>query len=140
MIKELLDHESRGHWEVIKRKDMSAGAKTILSVWAFNLKLFPDGTVLKHKARLNAHGGMQRWGVDYWETYAPVVNWISVRFLLAIAIIHGLKTKPIDFVLAFPQVDLDADVFMEFPFGAMEKRISCVQIEKEPVWAYGCII
>ena len=117
MIKEVLDHESREHWEVVKRKDMPSGAKTILSVWAFKVKRLPDGTVLKHKARLNAHGGMQKWGVDYWETYAPVVNWISVRFLLAIAIIHGLKTKAIDFVLAFPQADLDRDVFMELPFG-----------------------
>ena len=91
MIKEVNDHEKRNHWEVVKRRDMPAGSKTILSVWAFKVKRYPDSTVLKHKARLNAYGGMQRWGVDYWQTYADVVNWISVRFLLAITIIHGLK-------------------------------------------------
>ena len=74
-----------------------------------------------------ALGGMQRWDVDYWETYASVVNWISVQFLLAIAVIHGLKTKAIDFVLAFPQADLDRDVYMELPygFGYGKKEIMC---------------
>ena len=66
---------------------------------------------------MNAHGGMQRWGIDYWETYAPFVNWISVRLMLALSIAHGLKTKSIDFVLAFPQAELERDVFMELPYG-----------------------
>jgi len=117
MIKEIEDHEVRDHWEIIDRMDLPKGAKTSLSVWAFKLKGFPDGQVMKHKARLNAHGGMQRWGVDYWETYAPVVNWISVRLMMAITIIHKLETKSIDFVLAFPQAELDRDVFMELPYG-----------------------
>jgi len=117
MIKEVDDHESRDHWEVVQRTSMPKGAKTILSVWAFKRKRLPDGTILKHKARLNAHGGMHRWGIDYWETYAPVVNWISVRLLMVLAIIHKLDTKSIDFVLAFPQADLDRDVFMELPYG-----------------------
>ena len=43
---------------------------------------------MKHKARLFSHGGMQQWGVNYWETYSPVVNWISVRHPLAIVSIN----------------------------------------------------
>ena len=117
MIKEIQEHESRGHWELVKRSALPKGSKTILSVWAFKRKRLPDGTILKHKARLNAHGGMQRWGVDYYETYAPVVNWISVRILMAISLIHNLDTKSIDFVLAFPQAELTRDVFMELPYG-----------------------
>ena len=60
---------------------------------------------------------MQTWGVNYWETYAPTVNWISVRFLLIIAEILQLETQAIDFVLAFPQADLDVPVYMELPAG-----------------------
>ena len=117
MVKEIDDHQSRGHWELVERSSLPKGAKTILSVWAFKRKRLPDGTILKHKARLNAHGGMQRWGIDYFETYAPVVNWISVRILLALSIIHNLESKSIDFVLAFPQADLERDVYMELPYG-----------------------
>jgi hypothetical protein len=58
---------------------------------------------------------MQTWGHNYWETYAPVVNWASVCLILAIAKIHGLSSKSIDFVLAFPQSDLKIPVFMELP-------------------------
>ena len=117
MLKEINDYESRDHWELVLRKDLPAGAKTILSVWAFKRKRHPDGQVYKHKARLNAHGGMQRWGVDYWETYAPVVNWISIRLLLILTVVHKLETKSIDFVLAFPQAELKRNVFMELPYG-----------------------
>jgi len=64
----------------------------------------------KPKARLCAHGGMQTWGQNYWETYAPVVNWASVRLTLAIEKIHGLSLKSINFVLAFPHADLEIPV------------------------------
>jgi len=117
MIKEINDHEQRNHWTMIPRSSLPANVKTILSIWSFKRKRHPDGRLMKHKARICAHGGMPRWGIDYWETYSPVVNWISVRALLAISAIHNLPTKSIDFVLAFPQADLDTDVYMEFPAG-----------------------
>ena len=60
---------------------------------------------------------MQTWGQNYWETYAPDVNWASVCLLLAIAKINGLPSKSIDFVLAFLQVDLEVPVYMELPIG-----------------------
>ena len=49
--------------------------------------------------------------------YAPVVTWASVRMLLIVAKIYKLESKSIDFVLAFPQADLDVPVFMELPSG-----------------------
>ena len=60
---------------------------------------------------------MQTWGENYWETYAPVVNWLSVRVMLALATIHDLDARSMDFVLAFPQADLNVDVYMELPYG-----------------------
>ena len=46
-----------------------------------------------------------------------MVNWASVRLLLSIAKIHNLPSKGIDFVLAFPQADLEVPVYMEMPMG-----------------------
>ena len=60
---------------------------------------------------------MQQWGVNFWETYAPVVNWISIRILLVLSEIVGLKSKALDFVLVFPQADLDVPVYTELPVG-----------------------
>ena len=42
-----------------------------------------------------------------------VVKWASVHILLAVAKIHGLSSNSIDFVLAFPQADLEVPVFTE---------------------------
>ena len=67
---------------------------------------------MKYKARLCAHGGQQMYGVNYWETYSPVVNWISVRLLLTICHLHKLESESIDFVLAFPQADIDLDIYI----------------------------
>ena len=84
----------------------------------------------KHKARLCAHGGMQQWGIIYWETYAPIVNWISIRFLLVLGEIVGLESQAIDFVLAFLQADLDVPVYMEFP---LRMEIPCAAYEKQHI-------
>ena len=116
MIKELEDHRSRGHWKLVPRSEIG-DAPTIQSVWSFKRKRRPDGSLLKHKARLCAHGGMQEYGVNYWDTYAPVVNWISIRMMLTLSVIHGLYTTSIDFTLAFPQADVETTIYMEIPAG-----------------------
>ena len=124
MMKEIEVHEGRNHWTCIKKSevpreklDKKGQLKTILSIWSFKRKRFPSGKLMKHRARLCAHSGMQQWGLDFWETFSPVVMWITVRALLTVAAIHGLPSKCIDFVLAFPQAELDVDVFMELPIG-----------------------
>ena len=60
---------------------------------------------------------MEEWGEKYWETYRPVVNMLTVCLLMALCNIHKLESKSIDFVLAFPQADLDVDIWMELPIG-----------------------
>ena len=97
--------------------DMPPDTKTILASWSFKRKKFPDGRINKHKACLCAQGGMQPWGVNYWETYSPVVNWLSIRTLMILSILYDLETRSIDFVLAFTQADLDVLIFMEMPIG-----------------------
>ena len=75
--------------------------------------IFPYGFLNKHKACLCAHGVMQEWGENYWETYSPVVNMLTVRLLLALCNIHKLESKSIDFVFAFIQADFDVGIWME---------------------------
>jgi Reverse transcriptase (RNA-dependent DNA polymerase) len=73
--------------------------------------------IYKHKARLNIHGGQQELGVNYWETYAPVVTWAAIRLLLALSIICGWKSTQIDFVLANPQAPVECELYMKVPKG-----------------------
>ncbi len=109
---EIDDHKTCKHWNLMEHKDLTPGTKTIMAIWSFKHKWFPDRTLHKHKSRLCAHVGQQTWGQDYWE---PVENWASVQLLLIIAKIHGLESKTINFVLAFLQAVLDVLVCMELP-------------------------
>ena len=63
------------------------------------------------------HGDMQQWGVNYWETYSPVVNCMSVRAILVLSIPIELHTNSVYFVLAYTQADVKTDIFMELPIG-----------------------
>ena len=56
-------------------------------------------------------------GCDLLGNISPVVNWMSVRLILTLAIIHDLPAQAIYFVLAFPQAKLNILVFMELPVG-----------------------
>ena len=96
---------------------MPRGIKPIMANWSFKRKRYPYVTLNKHKARLCAHRGKHQWGINYWKTYAPVVNWVSVRFLLIISQLAGLETQALDFVLAFLQAKLYVPVYMKIPPG-----------------------
>ena len=58
---------------------------------------------------------MQQWGNDYRETNAPVVSWINIRYLLVLSEIVGLESQAIDFVVVFPQEELNVPLYMELP-------------------------
>jgi hypothetical protein len=68
--------------------------------WVFRIKRFPDGSLRKLKARLCATGYERTEGVEYTDTFAPVVNWTAVRFLLMMSILLNQATKQVDYVAA----------------------------------------
>ena len=117
ILVEIEAHNSRNHWIPVPRSSLAPGIKTIILIWYFKCKCIPNGRISKYKARLCAHGGMQRGGIDYWETYSPVVYWISVRLLFSLTQILKLESRSINFVLDFPHAELDEDIYMEAPYG-----------------------
>ena len=60
---------------------------------------------------------MQVEGEDYFESYAPVVQWSTTRLLIIMSILHNLHTCQVDYVNAFAQADLNEDVYIEMPQG-----------------------
>ena len=76
-----------------------------------------DGSLSKYKERICCHRGQQEYGVNYWETYAPVVNQTSVRVILILSKIHALESKSIDFTLAYSQADAKIPIFLYPPQG-----------------------
>jgi hypothetical protein len=81
--------------------------------------------ITKWKAWLNVHGGREQHGINFWETYAPVVNLSTVRLVLTLSLLNGFKTRQVDFVQAFTQAPLDCPIYMEVPagFSIIEDRL-----------------
>jgi len=85
-------------WDEVPRESWM---NVLPSTWAFRIKRFPDGAIRKFKARFCARGDRQIHGVDFFETFAPVVSWTTVRLLLILSLELGLATKQVDYTAAF---------------------------------------
>lgn len=111
---ELKAHRENGTWEFVPREP---GRKLIDSKWVFKVLRDSEGSVLRFKARLCARGFLQRQGVDYSETFSPVVRYDSIRVLLAIITEENLEVVQFDVRTAFLHGDLEEDILMEIPTG-----------------------
>ena len=118
MRDEVKAHTDNNHWVIVHRSSVPKGMKILPAVWAMRRKRrLGTGEVYKWKARLNVHGGKQVYGVNYWETYSPVVQWTSTRFFLTISVLRGWICRQLDFVLAYPQAPVETEMYIEIPRG-----------------------
>src|SRR5688572_5737299 len=105
--------------------DVPDGRKAIKCKWVFKTKLKVDGTVDRYKARLVAKGCSQKPGIDYEETYGPVVRYTSIRFLMALAAKYDLDIDQMDVTTAFLNPELEEEVYMELPSGYRLNNRTC---------------
>jgi hypothetical protein len=69
----------------------------------------------KHKAWFCCRGDKQIEGVDFFDIYAPVVAWSTVRMLMNIAIQQGWASWQVDFSNTFVQATLEEEVYVKMP-------------------------
>ena len=86
----------------------------------FTRKLNSQGRVIRYKVRLLAQGFIQRLGVDFDETYSPVMNCVSFRYLIAMTIYLALKIYLLDVVTANLHGTLDSVLHINPPPGFLE--------------------
>lgn len=101
-------------WKLVQ---LPADRKVIDNRWLFKVKCNPDGSVDRFKARLVVRGFSQEYGIDYHETFSPVVKFTSIRTILAIAAAEQMVLKSFDVKTAFLYGELDEDIFMSQPEG-----------------------
>ncbi|KAH6585716.1 hypothetical protein BASA50_001051 [Batrachochytrium salamandrivorans] len=101
-------------WLVCK---LPPGKRPIKVRWVFKIKKHTDGTIDKYKARLVAKGCVQVPGVDFHETYAPVLRFTSFRTLMAIAATHDLEVDHTDANNAFLNGTINEELYIELPDG-----------------------
>jgi transposase InsO family protein len=129
--KEAMRSPYRAQWEQAMREELDsinanhtytlvplpAGRRAIGSKWVYKIKRHADGSVDRFKARLVAKGYAQRHGIDFTETFAPVVRFSSLRAILAIAAAKDYEVHQMDVKTAFLNGDLDEDIYMHQPDG-----------------------
>jgi len=101
--------------------------RTISCRWTYRIKPTNPPT---YKARLVARGFSQVEGIDYEETYSPVVSDTAVRVLLTIAATLDWELHQVDVVMAYPNAKLKEQIFIKPPPGFEEKYKSTLRLNK----------
>jgi transposase InsO family protein len=111
---ELGAHYKNKTWCVVERQnDMNV----IGSKWVFKKKRDMSGNVSKYKARLVAKGFNQQYGIDYHDTFAPVMKYKSLRIMLALSLYQNTCMEQLDVKTAFLNAQVEEDIYIDIPEG-----------------------
>uniref|UniRef100_A0AAV1TGV6 Integrase catalytic domain-containing protein n=1 Tax=Peronospora matthiolae TaxID=2874970 RepID=A0AAV1TGV6_9STRA len=102
---------------VFRAAKLPNGQSAIGTKWVFKIKRKADGSIEKYKARLVAKGFRQKYGIDYTETFSPVVKYVTLRMVIAITKHFGWPLDQLDVVTAFLYGVMKEKVFCAVPEG-----------------------
>lgn len=119
MVEEFNALIDNGTWTLVPRH---SSMNVVGSKWIFRLKQKSDGSLDRYKARLIAKGYTQERGVDFAETFSPVVKHATIRLVLTHAIAQNWKVRQLDVKNAFLNGTLNEDVYMSHPPGFKDKN------------------
>jgi hypothetical protein len=95
-------------WDVT---ELPPGRKAIGTKWVFKTKTNSAGEIVRYKARLVIQGFSQVEGIDFFETYAPVANIITVRTILAVATSLDWELDQMDVDTAFLNAPVEEEIY-----------------------------
>jgi len=101
-------------WDLVPRPPR---ANIVTGKWIFKHKFNADGTLERYKARWVLRGFTQRPGVDFAETFSPVVKPATVRTVLSLALSRHWPIHQLDVKNAFLHGTLSETVYCAQPSG-----------------------
>uniref|UniRef100_A0AAV1TCV4 Integrase catalytic domain-containing protein n=1 Tax=Peronospora matthiolae TaxID=2874970 RepID=A0AAV1TCV4_9STRA len=117
--------------EVFRAAKLPEGYRAIGTKWFFKIKRKADESIDKYKARLVAKGLEQQYGMDYAETFSPVVKYVTLRMVIAVAKYFGWNIDQLDVVTAFLYGVRKEQVFCVIPEGVeLEGSFDCLELMK----------
>ena len=114
-------------WDLV---ELPSGSPAIGCKWVYSIKSNSHGYPIRYKARLVAKGYAQQAGIDYGETFAPVVTLTSIRMVLSLSVHLDLQVHQMDVKSAFLNGKLDEVVYMEQPPGYIETPGRVCKLQK----------
>ncbi|GJX45110.1 ribonuclease H-like domain-containing protein [Tanacetum coccineum] len=108
-----------GTWLLVPRP---ACVNMVRSMWLFKHKFHADGTLSRYKARLVANGSSQQLGVDFDETFSPVIKSATIRTVFNLVVSRQWLIHQLDVKNVFLNGDLSETVYMHQPPGFVDKR------------------
>ncbi|KAF1322206.1 Integrase catalytic core protein, partial [Globisporangium splendens] len=116
---------------VFRATKLPTGQRAIGTKWVFKIKRNADGSIDKYKARLVAKGFKQKYGIDYTETFAPVVKYVTLRMVIGLAKLFGWPVDQLDVVTAFLYGQMKEVVYILIPEGMeVEGDFDCLELLK----------
>ena len=93
--------------------DLPPGCKPLSSKRVFKRKRKVYGSIDKYKSRLVIKGYKQTKGLDYFDTYSPMMRINFKRMVLVIAALRNLEVHQMDIKITFLNGELDEEMYME---------------------------
>lgn len=119
MNEEIANLVEKNTWVVVKRP---LNKNVVGCKWVLKIKRKSDGTIDRFKARLVARGFSQIPGIDFQETFSPVVKRKTIRVLMSLAVERGWSQEHIDVQSAYLNSELTEEIYMEQPLYFEEKN------------------
>lgn len=106
-------------WDLVPRP---ADTNIVSCMWLHKHKLNADGSFKRYRLRLVANGKSQQEGVDYNETFSPVVKPATIRTVLDVSLAKSWPIHQLDVKNAFLHGELDETIYMHQPPGYVDKQ------------------